>query len=135
MYAAFLASASVLAARSAVLLEAALAGTPDEAIANAERVAFAGARLFDEIARRSAGLARASAMRRAGLFRDWLNDTRLTLRAFPPPRRSIGAATAIRILPGAEPALETLSGDPLLVAQTWDPVDLAGRLARWVVVS
>lgn len=136
IYVALLVMSARMVERSGALLAEELAdrATPEGAgaLRNAERLAAACARLFEEVARRSVGRERAAAMRRARLYRNWRNDIALTRRAFSPDV-AVGAAAVIRILPGAEPALDVLRMDPLAHASAWDPVALAGTLARWVI--
>ncbi len=135
-YRRLLAAAPAMVARSTGVLAAEINETGDDlaSLVNAERVAWACAQLFGAEAVRASGRARATAMRRSGLFRDWHNDIALTRRDFVPERRRAGAARALRVLPGAEPAVGALSVDPLLISPALALPDLADLIARWVVV-
>lgn len=136
VYRRLLAAVPAMVERSASVLAAEINETGDDlaSLVNAERVAWACAQLFGADAARSSGRARATAMRRSGLFRDWHNDIALTRRDFVPERRRAGAALALRVLPGAEPAIGALSADPLLLSSALDLPALSESLARWVAV-
>lgn len=136
VYRRLLAAAPAMVRRSASVLAAEINETGDDlaSLVNAERLARACAQLFGAEAVRASGRARATAMRRAGLFRDWHNDIALPRRDFVPERVRSGAAHALRILPGAEPAIGALSVDPLLISPELNLLDLSELLARWVAV-
>ena len=124
VYRRLLAAVPAMVERSASVLAAEINETGDDL----------ASQLFGADAARSSGRARATAMRRSGLFRDWHNDIALTRRDFVPERRRAGAALALRVLPGAEPAIGALSADPLLLSSALDLPALSESLARWVAV-
>ena len=142
-YAPWLRKAADLAERSVPLLVALLAGQASEGdsagVLNSERLAAAGGRLFRELARRRERRAMIDAMRAARLHRQWYSDVRLVRREFAPValRGLNGVAAqplaAIRILPGAMPALQVLEQDPHLFGADWDLPALAADLAEWVL--
>lgn len=142
-YAPWLRKAADLAERSVPLLATLLAGTATEGesagLLNAERLAQAGSRLCRELARRRARRAQIDAMLWARLHRRWYCDVRLVRREFA-PLALLGLNTmtaqpvaAIRILPGALPALAVLEQDPWLFGADWDLPALAGDLTEWVL--
>lgn len=123
------------------LMQSAASEAEMAAVANAERVARAGARLWDEVARRSQQRARYAAMGWACFGRRLVADVALVRREFA-PTAYLGVdwtysleRAPIRILPGAEPALTTLADDPLTWGASWDLSALAGLLSAWVLVT
>lgn len=142
LYAGLLGRLATLADRSRTLVTAALAGTASAAdlagMANAERVAHAGAVLLEEVARRAERRARIYAMQWAQDTRRLWADLALIRQEFAPSAylgvdwSAAQTVATIRILPGAEGALTTLTQDPLRSAAAWDLPALATTLSRWV---
>ena len=145
LYAGLLARLAAVIDRAGPLLTAAVNQTATEAqlagLANAERVVRAAEPLFNEIARRAVRRERIYAMQWAQWTRQAWADVALVRREFAATvYLGVDWATAqavapVRILPGAEAALILLFQDPLLAGPTWDLIDLADNLSRWVVVT
>lgn len=145
LYAAFLARLAAVTDRAGPLLAAAVNQVASEAqlagLANAERVLRAAESIFNEAARRAVRRERIYAMRRAQLTRNAWADVALVRREFAETVYlgldwvTAQAVAPVRILPGAETALVLLLQDPLLAGPTWDLVELADILSRWVVVT
>ena len=144
-YGAHLVRLGRMAGRAGLIMPGLVQATAGEAdmaaVANAERVARASARLFDEVAARASQRARYAAMGWATLSRRLVADVALVRREFA-PTAYLGMDWAyslerapIRILPGAEPALAALAEDPLVMGATWDLPALAGLLADWVLIA
>lgn len=142
---ALLVKLGAVAARVALIMPSLVLSTASEAemaaIANAERVARASARLWDETAVRTVQRERYAAMGWACLGRRLVADVALVQREFA-PTAFLGVDWAysldrapVRILPGAEPALAALADDPLTLGATWDLPALADALAAWVLVT
>lgn len=105
---------------------------------NVERVAKASIQLFDALASINFGRPQVGAMTWASLCRRIYAATALVRSEHAPTTlfplsADIAVRARVRILPGAELAVQSLTGDPLSNGATWDVPALAEALARWVV--
>ena len=145
LYADVLARLAAVADRAGPLLAAAVDQTATEAqlagLANAERALRAGESLFNENAQRAVRRERLYTMQWAQRCRQAWADVALVRREFAATVYlgvewvAARAEAPVRILPGAEAALMTLSQDPLIKGSTWNLPDLAATISRWVVVT
>lgn len=144
-YTAWLNQLAAVASRAALLLPAMVdnSATPAQlaGLVAAERIAQAGAGLFDVLAQRSLRRARADAMLWAKLHRRVYHDIRLIRHEFADidvldmERATAQRVAPIQLLPGAEGALETLTRDPLVDGVHFDLAKLAETLTKYTVVT
>jgi hypothetical protein len=136
---------SVITARASSLLARAVTGTATEddiaALINAERVLAAAMHLLHEQASRTTRLERLRAMQAATAVRVAHAAILLTRREAVASLYTglawsvLPTSPPIRILPGAEPAIEQLGWDAQVYGQQWDVLALAERLGRFVVTQ
>lgn len=133
---------SAVTARASSLLARAVIGTATEddiaALINAERVLAAATHLLHEQASRTTRLERLHAMQAATAMRVAHAAVLLTRREAATSLYTgmtwsvLPTSPPIRILPGAEPAIEQLSLDVQVYGHQWDVLALADLLGRFV---
>ncbi|WP_295455821.1 hypothetical protein [uncultured Thiodictyon sp.] len=144
-YAGVLLRLSEIAVRAAPLLALAVADQAQErelaGLANAERIAAAVLPLLHEVAVRRVRHERIVAMGWARMCWRVLADVVLTRREFA-AGAYLGSTwpstlnhAPIRVLPGAEPALQNLARDALIFSSGWSVDALAADLTRYVGVG